>query len=770
MKAVIMAGGKGSRLRPLTCDIPKPMARICEKPVIEYILELLSKNKFDHAYITLGYLPNVIKDHFENKEYENIKLDFFTEETPLGTAGSVKAAAQNIKEPFLVISGDAMCDFDLLSAYKYHISNDSPITIIAKTVDDPREYGLINVKNGYVENFSEKPSWNNVTTNIANTGMYIINPEILDLVPKDTPYDFACDLFPKLLDSGENISVYVTDGYWCDIGDLNTLLKCQNDLLNGVCRTSIKTFKDGITGSFKKPNGNYKLFPPVYIGDRVSIGEGSIIGPNSTLESGSIIGKNSRINNSIVMKNSIVGSNSGLTSSILCSGASVGSSCSLFEGSVVGTNAVIGKNCEIHSNVYVWPHKNVEENTIVSENVKFANIGYEYFDDEGISGDIGIDMTPDFCARLGAAIGSIKKCEKIGVGCDHSIVAKTLKNALCSGIISTGIQVFDFGELLLSQANFAASFCGLSAVVYLSVRDDKCTVKILSDEALNINRNVEREITSYMQKCDFVRCNKGDFKDLSDLSGIKLLYQQEVYKNAPKGLENVNAIVDSDCFGAKELFEEIIFKLGCGQGVPNVLLNLSQDGTRLKITTEKGLELSEEKVLALCCLTEFINKRNVYLPFNTPSVIRDVAKKYNQKVYNYDSQSTQEHCDIKEKIRQSLWLRDGIQMAVRLLSYVNENNITIDELAKEIPEFSLTTRDVFITVKPSIIMDKLKSDTPSDIKGVISINHPDSRIIIRAGKKGNVIKLFAESYNSETATAICDDIEDKIAHLLDNQS
>jgi len=200
MKAVIMAGGKGSRLRPLTCDTPKPMARICGKPVIEYILELLKKNKFNEAYITLGYLPKVITDYFENNKQDDIKINFFTEENPLGTAGSVKAAAKDIKEPFLVISGDAMCDFNLKEAYNHHINSKAPLTIIAKTVDDPREYGLINVKDGYVEDFSEKPAWNNVTTNIANTGMYIINPEILELIPVNKRYDFACDLFPKILE------------------------------------------------------------------------------------------------------------------------------------------------------------------------------------------------------------------------------------------------------------------------------------------------------------------------------------------------------------------------------------------------------------------------------------------------------------------------------------------------------------------------------------------------------------------------------------------
>lgn len=765
-----MAGGKGTRLRPLTCDTPKPMARICGKPVIEYIIELLIKNKFDEAYITLGYLPKVITDHFENKEYEGFKLNFITEENPLGTAGSVKQAAKDIDQPFLVISGDAMCDFDLNDAYEYHIKSKAPLTIIAKKVDDPREYGLINVKDGYVEDFLEKPSWDNVTTNIANTGMYIINPDILELIPENQTYDFACDLFPKILEQGKDISVYIANGYWCDIGDLNSLLQCQKDVLNGICLTSLKSYNDGIYGSFKKPDGNYKVFPPVFIGDRVSIGDGAIIGPNSTLEGGVVIGDNARINSSIIMENSVVGNGSGLTGAILCDGASISSNCSLFEGSVVGSNAIISKNSEIHSNVYIWPEKMVEENTIVSENVKFGNATFEYFDDEGISGEIGIDITPDFCARLGAAIGSLKGCDKIGIGCECSVTAKTLKNALCSGITSTGVQVWDFGELLLSQMNFGASFCGLFAVIYITTNDNKCTIRILSDDGLNISHSIEREITSLMQKSNFVRCNNDEYKEISDLSGIKLLYQQEVYRNAPDGLNGINAIVECEKIEGKSIFEDILSKLGCGQGYPNVIMQLSPCGTKLKITTENGIELSNDKVLALCCLIEFKNKRDVYLPYNSPKIIRDIAKKHGHKVIYYDTQSSIENNEIKGNIIKSLWLRDGIQMGIKLLSYLRSNNTTLDQFAKEIPEFVSYSKEIYIAVKPSVIMDKLYSNSTSPIKGVVAIENNDSNILIRAGKKGNIIRLFAESYNTESATDLCDDIECKIRSLLDNDS
>ena len=318
--------------------------------------------------------------------------------------------------------------------------------------------------------------------------------------------------------------------------------------------------------------------------------------------------------------------------------------------------------------------------------------------------------------------------------------------------------------------NFGASFCGLFAVIYISTNNNKCTIKILSDEGLNIGRSTEREITALMQKCDFIRCNNNEYKEISDLSGIKLLYQQEVYRNAPNGLHGINAIVECETLEGKSLFEDILSKLGCGQGYPNVIMQLSPCGTKLKATTESGKELSYDKILALSCLLEFKNKKDVYLPYNSPKIIGDIAKKHGQKVLYYDTQSSIENKDIKENIIQSLWLRDGVQMGVRLLSYIKNNNITLDQLAKEIPEFASYSKEIYIAVKPSVIMDKLNSNSTSPIKGVVAIENDNSNILIRAGKKGNIIRLFAESYNTETASELCDDIECKIRSLLDNDN
>lgn len=204
MKAVIMAGGEGTRLRPLTCNMPKPLAPLCGKPVAFYILELLKKHGFTEAVFTLRYLGEKLEESFGDNSYKGMELSFRYEKTPLGTAGSVKNAAGS--EEVLVISGDAMCDFDLTAAMEFHKRRNSWATVIVKKVPDPREYGLVQTDNdGRILGFLEKPSYEGCVTDLANTGVYILSKEVMEKLSRDRPLDFAKDVFPVFL--RENITL-----------------------------------------------------------------------------------------------------------------------------------------------------------------------------------------------------------------------------------------------------------------------------------------------------------------------------------------------------------------------------------------------------------------------------------------------------------------------------------------------------------------------------------------------------------------------------------
>jgi mannose-1-phosphate guanylyltransferase/phosphomannomutase len=200
MKAIIMAGGEGSRLRPLTCTIPKPLVPILNRPVMEYAIELLKRNQIKEIGVTLQYLPQEIENWFGDGREWNISLTYFTETNPLGTAGSVKNAESFLDDTFIVISGDALTDFDLQKAIDFHKKKKALVTLILTSVNNPLEYGVVLThKDGSIDRFLEKPGWGEVFSDQVNTGIYIIEPDVLEYIPSDKPYDFSKDLFPALL-------------------------------------------------------------------------------------------------------------------------------------------------------------------------------------------------------------------------------------------------------------------------------------------------------------------------------------------------------------------------------------------------------------------------------------------------------------------------------------------------------------------------------------------------------------------------------------------
>jgi mannose-1-phosphate guanylyltransferase/phosphomannomutase len=218
MKGIIMAGGEGSRLRPLTFDIPKPLVPVANKPAIKHIVEHLHKYGVGELAVTLFYLPHKIKDYLL-EEYGN-EIKFYTEEKPLGTAGSVKNAKDFLKETFIVMSGDVITDVNIKEVYDFHRKKGSKVTLVLKKVEIPLEYGVVIVdETGKIVKFLEKPSWGEVFSDTVNTGIYIIEPEILEFIPEDRPFDFSKDLFPLLLKENIPMYGYITEGYWCDIGN-----------------------------------------------------------------------------------------------------------------------------------------------------------------------------------------------------------------------------------------------------------------------------------------------------------------------------------------------------------------------------------------------------------------------------------------------------------------------------------------------------------------------------------------------------------------------
>ncbi|MBO4331042.1 MAG: NDP-sugar synthase, partial [Oscillospiraceae bacterium] len=385
MKAVILAGGEGTRLRPVSLLRPKPMIRLFDKPLLEHTVELLRDNGFDEICMTLMYLPGKIRDHFGDGSRWNVSIEYRVEQTPLGTAGSVKRCEDFINgEEFIVVSGDAACRMDLRSFAEYRRSVDADAAIMLSQCFEPGEYGLVLTDGaGRVTGFIEKPSADRIYTDLVNTGIYMLTPGVLDSIPASVPCDFGSELFPALLGSGARIYARADPGYWNDVGSCGAYLRTSCDLL---------------------PQGESFVSP----GAEVSAG--CLIGPKAVIGSGSRIGRGSRISGSIV-DGACIGGGCRIEGSIVCAGAAVGVNCRLSDGCVVGDGASIGAGSVIGEGVRIWPGCRVEEGSVVLHSVTGGSGSVRpVFDGDGvIRSEAVFGVTPRLCMSMGASSGGERR-------------------------------------------------------------------------------------------------------------------------------------------------------------------------------------------------------------------------------------------------------------------------------------------------------------------------------------------------------------------------
>src|SRR5437762_5396943 len=222
VKAVIMAGGEGSRLRPLTSNQQKAMMPLANRPMMEHIIRLLKEHGFDDLVVTVAFMANNVRTYFGNGSEFGVRIQYATEETPLGTAGSVRNAMDELDERFLVIAGDVITDIDLSALVARHEEKGAMASIGLKSMENPLEFGIVITReDGSIERFLEKPTWGQVFSDTINTGIYVLEPSIFDYIPEGTPYDFSSDVFPALLEANESLYGFLCEGYWEDVGTLD---------------------------------------------------------------------------------------------------------------------------------------------------------------------------------------------------------------------------------------------------------------------------------------------------------------------------------------------------------------------------------------------------------------------------------------------------------------------------------------------------------------------------------------------------------------------
>ena len=537
-----MAGGEGSRLRPLTIGRPKPMVPLVDKPVLGHILELLKYHGITEIVITLQYMPSVIQDFYGDGSGLGLKITYVVEEMPLGTAGGVKNAASHLNDTFLVISGDALTDFDLQAAVQHHIAVGALATLAVYPVPNPLEYGaVVSDESGRITQFIEKPDWSAIRSDRVNTGIYVLEPAVLDYIPDDVAYDFSTDLFPDLLQRGERLQAYVAEGYWCDVGTISEYMRANADLISGkvwlprplggtapveaaeLVKAATDDGQDAtllagarqrgelILGADVEIAASARIYGPVFLGNGVKIKEGVTIQGPCVVRDYTIVDRYSRLEHCVIWRNTYIGETCELLGAIVCRQCSLKSGAIAYEDVVIGDNCVLDENCVVHPDVKLWPNKRIEPGAVVRESIIWGSRGRRsLFSTAGVSGVVNVDLTPEFAAKLGSSLGAnLPRGSYVAINRDSHRSSRMLIRALMSGLSSAGVDVWDLGEVPVPVArHFVRSHPSAAAGVHiqLSPLDQRVVdIRFMNSHGLDQSRAAERSVERSFSREDFRR-------------------------------------------------------------------------------------------------------------------------------------------------------------------------------------------------------------------------------------------------------------------------
>ncbi len=769
MKAVIMAGGEGTRLRPLSLGRPKPMTTFFDKPVLEHIILLLKRCGVTDICITLQYMPELVKDYFGDGGRLGVKLTYFVEQEPLGTAGSVKACMSYLgEEDFLVLSGDAVCDIDLTAAVGFHRTRRSAATLVLYRHPAPLEYGLVLTDaEGRVERFIEKPSWGQVVASTVNTGIYVLTSGAMDQVPENHPYDFGKELFPALLDEGEPIYGYVTDGYWRDMGDSRAYLDCVADALSGRVKLDLglPCVSPGVWAASPVPE-HVTVVPPCWIGERVSIGEKSLIGPHTVLGSGSSVGRGSLIQRS-VLQQSRAGDRTTLYGAVLCPNSSARKGAVLNEGTVLGEDSVAEENAVLMEGVKLWPGRHAPKGCRLL--VSLTGRGWQQppgFGDGGVlQGIINEDITPQMMLQLGGALGAEGK---VGLGWTGGEGAGMLARAVASGIAAAGGHVFAHDAPISSGAAWLAERYALPASLFLEQEGERVYLSCFDRGGLPLERGRQRKLEGAVLRGEAVRVPGSRAGHWEPIIGISAAYAADAAHRArfgDKPMQPVTVSVPAST-PADRLLAQALELLGCTvfreKRLGIAAFSADHGGRRLLAWDENGTPLTSEGLLTRLCLMEFENGggRVAVLP-SAPAAIETMEAARGKVVLRLG----RDGAEAEELYRQLPWLRDAIFAACRICAGMAVSGQRLKALINRIPRFVLRRREIPLRGSRGAIMEALAGQQAASAGEGLRLRTGEGWVYIVPLVRRSALRVIAEGYNAETAAELCDFYVRKVTQM-----
>ena len=538
MKAVVMAGGEGTRLRPMTANQPKPLLPVVNKPIMEHVLNLLRRHGFRDTVVTVQFLASLVRNYFGDGDELGMVLDYATEETPLGTAGSVKNAEEALRDtPFLVISGDALTDVDLGAMVKFHQDSGALVTVGLKRMPDPLEFGIVITDDaGRIERFLEKPTWGQVFSDTVNTGIYVMEPEIFEHIAAKESVDFSADVFPALLSIGAPLYGHVFDGYWEDVGTHESYIRAQADVLNRAVEVEIDGFElsPGVwiaEGAEVDPDA--VLRGPLYVGDYAKVEAGAELREYTVLGSNVVVKGGAFLHRAVVHDNVFVGPGTNLRGCVVGKNTDIMRGARVEEGAIIGDECLVEEEAYVSHTVKVYPFKTIEAGAVVNTNVIWESRGQRtLFGARGVSGLVNVEITPELALRLASAYATtLKKGSVVTVSRDASRAARALKRAVVSALTASAIDVRDLEVSPVPVTRFDVQVTeAVGGICLRTTHGDPQSLDIVffDGTGADLSPAAQRKLERVFYREEFRRAFPGEIAELSFPPRAMEQYTQEV--------------------------------------------------------------------------------------------------------------------------------------------------------------------------------------------------------------------------------------------------
>jgi mannose-1-phosphate guanylyltransferase/phosphomannomutase len=745
MKGVILAGGFGTRLRPLTYNAPKPMVPIINVPIMEHNINLLKKNNIKEIIVILYYQSETIKNYFKDGHKWGVNINYHKAESDFGTAGAVRDAGSLIgKDDFIIISADLLTDFDLRPGIKFAQEQKAPFTIFLTSVTNPLDYGIVIHNNqSTITKFLEKPAWGQVFSDQINSGIYVVKNSILEEIPEKTFFDFSKDLFPKLMDKKIKIKAYIAKGYWRDIGNISEYKHAHRDILRGYVKLHITGKRLNILGQDVRCDKNVVIKDNISFVGTVIIGENSFIDDDCKIEN-SVIGKNVKIGKGVVIKNSIIwnkaviGKKSRLHENIIGYGASIGRHCYISEEAVVSDLVKIGDEVVINPGIKIWPEKTIENGSIVDKSLVWGERWNKHlFGNYGVTGIANLEIHPEFAAKLGSVYGTIiGKDNKILLGRDAHKSSRMISRAFITGLLSVGVNVDHLSDIALPVLRYQLKKGMYKGGVFIRmspIDTELMDIKFYDDDGFELSVNLEKSIERLFFREDFIRMSYNTVGNISYPYRSYEYYREgyENYLNVAKIEKKLSVVIDYSAGLTSKVVPSLIGEItkNCTSingaidenrtaykkeeynfhltQMSELVKNLNMDagflidncGESFALVDEKGKKYENEKLLILLTylLLEYNDFKRLVLPVNTPKYIHQYAKRKNVEVIQspvalkfLGKKAREIEADFVGTVEGAFmfpgfnYALDGIMAISKIITIISRENIKLSDIWKKI--------------------------------------------------------------------------------------